>query len=363
MNAKIFKKLCISFLGALSLLSAAPSWASGLGIDCVYPDTYYVYLPPMTINVGRDAPVGEPIGPWTTASALPTWTCYRTSTSYGVILLGVAAYGPYTKYGNITVDGQNFGIYNSTVKTGLGYIVRWRTTYNGQTSPWQALSANGGVTVAPETLFGPVEYDAQTRFPLNVEVQVQFVKTSTGLTAGNVAAFDPLYIQPYRSLNGGSQIDQGPYRIVDYKAGDLKIATGGTCTTPNVNVPFPTVPISAFTGIGSTAGVTSFNLSFNNCPAGFNSIGYTFSPTTSIADAGQGVVTLSTTSTAKGVGIQITTNDNTPIQYGSVYNLENYDPFNTKSYTVPFKAALYQYESQASAGSIKGAVTFTMTYK
>ena len=361
MNQLSFRKALSCAISIFVFLCTTPSWAAGTGVDCVYPDTYYIFLPVTTVSPGRDAAPGDLIGSWTQASASPAWTCYRTSTSNGVIHLGISGYAPYTRYGNITVDGQNFAIYQSAVKEGLGYIARWRTSYNGQTSPWQLLTGATGVWTPPETLYGPIEYDNETRFAINIEVQVHFVKTGNNLTAGNVAPFDPIYIQPYRSLNGGAQINQGPYRIAQVNG--LGVSAGGTCTTPDVSVSFQTVSISSFTGIGSTAGVTPFNLLFNNCPPGLENIGYTFSPTTSIADASQGVITPDASSTASGIGIQVMTDADTPIQYGTIYNLENYDPLNTSSYSVPLKAALYQTDSTVSAGKVKGAVTFTMIYK
>ena len=366
----MFFRNLLGFLGKIVVSAAAwlilfvPSLAQATVVECVYPDTYYIFMPSMTVNAGRDVAVGEAVGPWISANASPAWTCRRILELGGEVRIGIAGYAPYVRQGSMTVDGLSFAIYTSAVKEGLGYIVRWRTRYGGQTSNWQALSSAAGVWVEPETMFGPVLYDNnQTRFTLDVEVQVRFVKTSANLTAGYVAAFDPMYLQPYRTLEGGKSFEYGPYRIVDYKLADLTIAAGGTCTTPDVSVLFPSVSVSAFKGVGSRAGITDFSLSFNNCPSGLNSIGYSFAPTTSVADASQGVVKLDVASTAKGIGIQLMNEGSEPVQYGTVYPLKNYDPLITGNYRVPLKASLYQIDPIVAAGKVKGTVTFTMSYK
>ena len=360
----LFRQPMKFFASALAwLILCAPSLAQAQVVNCVYPDTYYIFMPSMTVNVGREVSVGEPIGPWIPTSASPGWTCYRAIADGGNVRIGVAGYAPYIREGSISVEGQNFAIYSSAVKEGLGYIIRWRTRYSGQTSNWQALSSAPLVWTNPETMFGPIVYNDQARFTLDVEAQVRFIKTSTNLTAGYVAAFDPMYLQPYRTINGGQYSESGPYRIVDYRLNGLTIAAGGTCTTPNVSVLFPSVSASAFKGIGSRAGTTDFTLSFNNCPAGLNSIGYSFSPTTSVADPINGVVRLNAASTAKGIGIQLMNDTGTPVNYGTVTPLKNYDPLISGNYRVRLKTALYQIDSAVAAGKVKGAITFTMSYK
>ena len=125
--------------------------------------------------------------------------------------------------------------------------------------------------------------------------------------------------------------------------------------------------MGAFSGTGSVAALTPFNLLFNDCPAGMNSISYRFNATTSILNAAKGVVALDPTATAKGVGIQLLTANSTPIVFspatGSTYKLDSYNPSIRGSYTVPLLAGIYQVSSQVTAGSIKGAVTFTLDYR
>ncbi|MNN54721.1 hypothetical protein D3C81_1695540 [compost metagenome] len=92
----------------------------------------------------------------------------------------VQGYPPYTTRNTIVVDGQTYMLYNTTVKAGLGYIVRWRYTLNGKTTNWQPLTiGTGGQQTHPETI--TVNYSGN-RFYLGVDAQVRFVKTTTAFT-------------------------------------------------------------------------------------------------------------------------------------------------------------------------------------
>ena len=330
-------------------------------MDCVSAGEDNIFFPPVEIHVGRDVPPGDLIGQWNSVSVSPAWICERITPSYGIVKIGVAGLSGDPIYGTTTVDGLSHTIYDVWNKEGLGYILRWRATYRGETSEWQAL--NGSDPLPPQTLFGSVEYEDRKPFPLNIDIQVHFVKTSNGLTSDVVSAFNTIAALPFMTYNDGANVEVGPLRMASYSLGDFVIFAGGTCTTPNVDVVFPTVVLGAFTGIGSTAGMTPFELKFDNCPAGLNSIGYYFSPTTDVIDPANGVFSLDAGSTAQGVGIQLLTEDSTPVVFNSTYILSDYNPSSINSYTVPLKAAIYQTGESVMAGEVQGSVTFTLDYK
>ena len=342
-----------SFLFSLSACDA-------LAQECLNVGSGNIFFSPVEIDIGRGASLGDFIGQWNSVTASP-WICGKIDPDDGDFRMGVVASSSDPIYGTTTTDGLGHTIFETTIKKGLGYILRWRATYKGETSEWQAL--NAGVPIRPETLFGPIEYENKQRFPLNIEIQIQFVKTSNGLTSGNVPAFDIITTWPYNDFNDGLYISKGPSRKVSYPSGNLSIVSGGTCTTPNVDVVFPTVSSSVFSGIGSTAGMSAFEIQFDNCPAGLNSIGYYFSPTTGVIDPANGVFSLDAGSTAQGVGIQLLTADSTPVVFNSTYILSDYSPSTINSYTVPFKAAIYQTGASVMAGKVQGSVTFTLDYK
>ena len=100
-----------------------------------------------------------------------------------------------------------------------------------------------------------------------------------------------------------------------------------------------------------------------------NSIRYRFDAvSTTVLDAVNGVIELDTeASTATGVGIQLLTENGTPLVFSSgthfPYTLDSYNPASRGSYSVPLQAGIYQTSGSVSAGSIKGSVTFTMDYQ
>ena len=106
-----------------------------------------------------------------------------------------------------------------------------------------------------------------------------------------------------------------------------------------------------------------FNLNFNNCPGGLAGINYTFGATTNVLNVANGVVALDSGSTARGVGLVLRSQTNTPIVLNTEYTLSGYNSASTQSYTVPMNAGLYQTASTVQSGSVKGAFTFTLIYK
>lgn len=340
--------------------------ADGTWVNCVRTNGYYQYFDSTTVQVGKDAAVGDLLGTWLTSYNPTAWTCAHQSNyqSYAVPM-AVQGYPPYGVWGTTQVDGQTYNVYNTAVKTGLGYIARWRYTVKGQTSDWYPLTVAGGVYQTPSQLF-TVTYDSSnSSWSLGVDVQIRFVKTSTSLTAGSTAVFDPMYMRHYQTYSGGTFTGGGTYMIAEFLSGGLVISTtGGTCTTSDVTVNLPSVSRSDFSGIGYTAARTDFNLNFTQCPAGLASISYLLTPTTTIIDNTNGVFAMNTTSTASGVGIQLLNEQDIPLSFNTSYLLTDYDPSkNNANYTVPLRAGLYQTEGNVSSGNVNGSVTFTLSYK
>lgn len=354
-------------LGLLALCSVSGgTWADGTWVNCDRTSGYYQYFATTTVEVGKDAAVGDLLGPWLSAGNPTAWTCTPLSGSQnGTIQMAVQGYPPYGYQSYyLNVDGQSYRVYNTAVKAGLGYIARWRYTVNGQTSDWVALTVNNGVYQTPPQLF-TVSYNNGTKFSTGVDVQIRFVKTATTLTAGTTAVFDPMYMRHYQTNGSTNSTGGGTYMIAEFLAGGLNISTtGGTCTTPNVTVTLPDVSASEFTGPGYTTARKDFTLNFNKCPAGLASISYTLTPATAILDSAKGVVALDTSSTATGVGIQLLSEDSIPVTYNSAYLLKDYDSsVKNANYSVPMTAGLYQTGATVTPGAANSSVSFTLSYK
>lgn len=339
--------------------------ADGTWVNCVRTSGYYQYFDSTTVQVGKDAAVGDMLGSWLTSSNPTAWTCNHVSSyqSY-TVPMAVQGYPPYTIWGTMQVDGQSYSVYNTAVKAGLGYVARWRYTVKGQVSDWYPLTVANGVYQTPSQLFN-ASYDGTSSWNIGVDVQIRFVKTATTLTAGTTSIFDPMYMRHYQNYGGSTSVGSGTYMIAEFLAGGLVISTtGGTCTTSDVNVELPPASRASFTGIGYTTSRRDFDLTFTKCPAGLASISYLFTPTTSIIDNSQGVFSISSASTASGVGIQLLNSQDIPLSFNTSYLLTDYNPaVSNATYVVPLRAGLYQTETNVSSGSINGAVTFTLSYK
>ncbi|HGA3108488.1 TPA: fimbrial protein [Enterobacter hormaechei] len=362
MNIKTI--VSILMLGLFSYIQ--PTYADGRWINCSRTNGYYQYYESTTVQIGKDAKVGDLLGTWVSSINPTAWTCsHRESYKNNVIPLTVQGYPPYTVWGTLNVDGQNYNVYNAVTKRGLGYIARWRYNVKGTVSDWVPLTVRNGVYQTPSQ-FVNIKYDSSNpTWNLGVDVQVRFVKTADTLTAGNVGLFDPMYMRHYQTFNGNDDAGTGTYMIAQFKAGNLGIITdGGTCTTPNVNVELPLVSRSEFKNIGYTAARTDFSLKLNECPQGLSSISYYFEPTTTILDKTNGVFAMASSSTASGVGLQLLNENDVPITFNTAYLLSDYDPNKNKAnYSVPLRAGIYQTENNVSSGTVSSAVTFTIVYK
>lgn len=353
----------LAFVGVCGYARADGTW-----INCERTSGYYQYFASTTIQVGKDAVVGDLLGGWITSSNPTAWTCsHRTQYQGYTVAMTAQADPPYVTVGSTQVDGESYTIYTTAVKAGLGYIARWRYTIKGQTSDWFPL--RGTVAGAYETP-GPsynISYDSnQPTWNMGMDVQIRFVKTSTALNAGTtVSPFDPIYVRHYQSYGSSYFEGSGTYMIAEFLSGGFSISTtGGTCTTSDVTVNLPPVGRSEFTGVGYTTARTDFNLLFAQCPAGLASISYLFTPTTSIVDNAIGVFAMNNTSTASGVGLQLLNDQDSPLSFNTLYLLTDYDTTKQNAnYTVPLRVGLYQTDNNVSPGTVSGAVTFTLSYK
>ncbi|CNK24351.1 fimbrial protein [Yersinia intermedia] len=341
--------------------------ALGYAMDCDYSGTYYIYGPTTTLRVPPNTAVGSPIGSWISFPA-GGWVCHILSDSMSdSIKAGVGLYAPYSIDRTINIDGNSHSVFSYTGKAGLGYALRFRVTGAGFSSDWKPMNGFSAANmVYSSPLLGPIPYNNGANFNLNVELQIKFVKIATTLTSGWAAAFDPAYAYDYRTYNNGtsSYVETTRYRLFDFAPNSLNIQLmTQTCTTPNVIVNLPDVATNKFTGIGDIKGLKLFNLNFNNCPGGLAGINYTFGATTNVLNVANGVVALDSGSTARGVGLVLRSQTNTPIVLNTEYTLSGYNSASTQSYTVPMNAGLYQTASTVQSGSVKGAFTFTLIYK
>lgn len=145
-----------------------------------------------------------------------------------------------------------------------------------------------------------------------------------------------------------------------------------TCkvTTPSVVVPMGNVHASSFTGVGSTSPAKPFNILLT-CSGGTSGattgVYMTLSDVTNPGNRGD-TLTLSSDSTAKGVGIQVL-DGTTVIKYGADSdqsgNLNQWyiGSVTNGSYTNSLTARYVQSASKITPGSANALATFTMSYQ
>lgn len=140
-----------------------------------------------------------------------------------------------------------------------------------------------------------------------------------------------------------------------------------TCETPNVSVNLYKHLSSEFSGINSKSAAKAFSFEIKNCSSGMNSVNYTFAPAAGItlkqAGTSNQYITLDSSSTATGVGIQVLYENDTLVPFNSKIKYTGYNNTTGGSYTIPMKARYIQTASTISGGTANSAVEFTMSYE
>ncbi|HFO7034888.1 TPA: fimbrial protein [Escherichia coli] len=127
----------------------------------------------------------------------------------------------------------------------------------------------------------------------------------------------------------------------------------------NLNVDMGFAIASKFNGVGSIQNPVNFNISLD-CDSQ-TSVNITLDNISPLADTANGVLGLSSTSTAKGIGIQLLYKD-LPVKFGDMIHYTTTTPIE-KFINIPFKATYYQTGKNIQAGKINATASFTMTYR
>ncbi|AIF47300.1 hypothetical protein HY57_08450 [Dyella japonica A8] len=145
------------------------------------------------------------------------------------------------------------------------------------------------------------------------------------------------------------------------------------CTTPDVIVPLGSHAATEMGSMGSTTVAVNFHISMNNCPAGLGTgiggittvlpaIQYRIDAATTVANSAQSVVTLDSSSSATGVGVQLLDGNGAVMPLATYKTFSGYDTTNGGSYIIPFKARYYR-TGNITPGSANTSMTFTMLYQ
>jgi len=140
-----------------------------------------------------------------------------------------------------------------------------------------------------------------------------------------------------------------------------------TCSVPDVTVIMPPYALSRFKGIQSIAGQWQpFLIHVQDCPAGIRSLHYRFNrPNTGMLDeVNQAMRGKNGLSAAKGIGIQLSGDDNVLIRFGADRTYVSQQLGLGGAFAIPFAARYVKPAGMlATAGSVRAAVTFELNYE
>lgn len=132
-------------------------------------------------------------------------------------------------------------------------------------------------------------------------------------------------------------------------------------TSGNLSVTLPAVMTSAFSGAGSTAGQTPFQLDLTGCPTNPSGVKVAaqFSGTTINADGNLG----NTASGGSNVEVQLTNSTGTAINLQSNPTPVDATVDASGNATLAYQARYYATQATVSSGAVTASVQYTLTYQ
>lgn len=137
----------------------------------------------------------------------------------------------------------------------------------------------------------------------------------------------------------------------------------GTCSVPSQKVTLPSVSPRKFGDVGSVAGTYSFQVRVENCPKGYNRVGYSLNPVGGVIANAPGVLPVGADTTAKGVQIRIADNAGTPVTFGQSIKLDAYSKATGGSFAIPMQASYIKTGPTVDTGTVSGSMVVLMDYQ
>lgn len=311
----------LAVLFVLLVLCLLPTSAHA---GCIaFPGASITFSPPSTITLPSNLQVGSQTVLWTSPAVAP-------SSSPVLICVGTDQSGLYDY---VNASGTPIG--NNLFPTGITNLY-FQIQYNGTPlpiiPPGYALSSSSSVnqsSVLTLVATGPIT-------------------NGSTLNGGQIAQW-----QVGSSLPSVFILQSYVISTVTFKAPACSVAVDPTVVT------LPTVNASAFSGTGSTTGLTPFNVQLT-CSSGA-SLSVTLA-TTNQQTGATGVIAPTTGNGYAGnVGVQVLqANGTTPVTFGTAIS-EGATPNGTMD--LPFYARYYQTGSGVTAGTVTATATYTLTYQ
>jgi len=323
--------------------------------------------PPYTLHVDQTVKVEDALGSGWIMLAPIVWECVRSSdheTDLKVQPVVVVNSRGVASGTTIHHAGESYRRFvRSQNGEEIGYIARWRSVIRGQASDWTPVTE----AVLQEDASGAavrVGVANGNTYTASVEIQLQPFKIHAAWPSPNATvSFAPLQtgLITQKKLSGSHADTVQPVQSPTVTMAFPYIHRA--CTTPDVDVRLPTVSADRLPDVNSTGPIKTFDLRFENCPAGLNSIQYQFRsiPHQTIVN---GVLPLLDTSTAAGVSVQVLDARHDPLVFDDWYPLVAYDPArDAATYTVELGARIIRTHSALRAGSVHAAMNVTLEYR
>ncbi|WP_201164211.1 MULTISPECIES: fimbrial protein [unclassified Pseudomonas] len=312
-----------------------------------------------TYWIPRDAPVGTVIGTLNQASNLRNEMGINLVCDYQGIPLTVQlqATTPIVSDPVPPVGGEDLtGRILQTGVDGVGIHIRLQEPYMKGISPnfwrpvtWDSIPYQGRAehSTAPTGIYAR-----------RLKAQITLIKT--GPIAAGPQAFNG------KQLFSGVFSDVG--NVLSYNLHGTVMQAQCTLTGNPVSadpVLLGDHDLSSFSGTGFTTAPTPFSITLNDCVTDSGSgvqayLNFDGVKGSTIIDKDRGLFSLTSSSTAQGIGIQLLHHD------GSAVKLQQdvpVAPIATGQTRLDFQARYYQTQAAVKAGSAEGALSFTVSYR
>ncbi len=295
--------------------------------------------PPLVEFSAKDVAVNAPLTPWLPLSGGAPTTEFRCDSSAN-ISYRVESHGGYVdpRYHE---SGQEFMVYRTGVEgVGMAFLVEsWR----GGARP-SGLGYNEVELYAGDSGVGPV----------GARVMIKYIRIGP-ISHGSTSTSREMVIQS-RLYEGGS----GSPRREDLwvSSTTLKVQDKPSCRMRAQEVNMGSIPVSAFKGVGTTAGQRTYELALD-CEAGVGQVDYQVVPTTAVIDAGLGLA--EATGGVKGVAYQFLESGDVPMRFYST-GLFGYGSASAQVLRKTFGVRYRQTESTITPGPANAGLTFSLTF-
>lgn len=235
---------------------------------------------------------------------------------------------------------------------GLSYRILFTGSNNFTNTP-------SGIHAYPNQPYanGPVTFGGTAQLQLVITDPVAFGSASPSTISGPLAHWN---------LDGCVMVIGWPIcgtgSVIDFSASGITfVAPACTIAIDPTVVTLPTVYNSAFTGVGSTTGLTPFNVQLN-CPsaaAGAN-VAITLATSSPAAGAVGAIANKIGGGYAQNVGVQVLDKAGNPMPFGTAISAGTVAAGN---FNIQLNARYYQTGTPVSGGNVNATATYTITYQ